>query len=200
MSTAYISHDIEKTGSFLISNPVISVGFYVGDENGNELETKRFNLEVNWPKEDEKENYGDFERRCWIEFWSKQDKSVIEDCKINTKSQDQSWNDIRDYIDNLEKKYAKIKFLTDNVSFDTANIDYNLEKYTKRAPMKHPTTGKYRSVISADDMLDMLPENKFNEVMTIIKNNTTHDHNPVNDAKFIYLMYIEAMKYKNNLI
>jgi hypothetical protein len=197
MTTAYVAHDIEKTGSFLIQNPVISVGFYIGDENGNELEKKRFNMEVNWPETDD---YKDFEPRCWNEFWLKQDKSIIDDCKIDAKDQKTSWNELKIFIDSLEEKYTKIKFLTDNASFDTASIDYNLEKYTDRVPMRYSTNGKYRGVISADDMLDMLPEDRFNEAMTNIKNNAKHDHNPVNDAKFIYLMYIEAMKYKNNNI
>lgn len=197
MSTIFVAHDIEKTGSFISSNPVISVGFYLGDENGNEIDKRRFNLEVNWP--DENGNYNDFESRCWNEFWSKQDSNIIEDCKKDCKDQKTSWIEIKDFINDLEKKYTKIKFLTDNASFDTATIDYNLEKYTGRAPMRYSTSGKYRSVISSDDMLDMLPEDKFNKVMENIKSKAVHDHNPVNDAKFIYLMYIEAMKYKNLL-
>ena len=43
----------------------------------------KFNIEVKWPmvkKNGKTTEYNDFEKRCYDEFWSKQDKKVIESC------------------------------------------------------------------------------------------------------------------------
>lgn len=191
----FVSVDIEKTGSFLIQNPVISVGFFVGDDQGNKLLTKKFNMQVKFPVKDD---YGDFEPRCWDEFWSKLDQKIIEASTENAQPQETAWKAVNAFLDELEAKYDKIKFLTDNASFDIASIDYNLEKYCKRAPMRYNSKGKYRSVISADDMLDMLPEKELKLAYEYINANSKHDHDPVNDAHNIYLQYIQAIKYKNS--
>jgi hypothetical protein len=87
MSEIYVAHDIEKTGSFLIANPVISIGFVVGDGKGAILETQKFNFQVRWPAQND---YGDFEPRCWDEFWSKQPERIVEACKQDPEPLEQS--------------------------------------------------------------------------------------------------------------
>lgn len=200
-----VAHDIEKTGSYLIQNNIISVGFFVGDLEGNKLLTKKFNIRTRWPTRctltNEIINYGEFEKRCWDEFWSKQPKSVFDSCISPPPEYTiEVARGIKTFLDDLEEKYPedsyKIKFLTDNASFDTASLDYLLEKHTERAPMRYSKSGKYRSVISADDMFDMLPseiKKKAEEEMDKI---VKHDHDPINDAHHIYLQYVAAMKYK----
>ncbi len=199
-----VSHDIEKVGSFIIKNPIISVGFFIGDDKGNQLHTHRFNISVKWPIFDIETksicDYGDFEPRCWNEFWKTLDPEIKNKCLIDTNPPAQAWKDISDMLDNLEILYPEsdfiIKFLTDNASFDTASIDYALEKYANRAPMRYSSTGKYRSVISADDMFEMLPPNLYSIENSHINSIVKHDHDPVNDAHYIYLQYIAAKHIK----
>jgi hypothetical protein len=201
-----VAHDIEKTGSFIIANPIISVGFFVGDDQGNTLLTRKFNIQVKWPtyvyNGDNKEKmlYNDFEPRCWDEFWSKLDPAIKDRCLVDAKPAQEAWFEVSKFLDELEILYPedthKIVFVTDNASFDTASIDYALEKYCQRAPMRYSSKGKYRSVKSGDDMYDMMPDERKHEAKERIDKLVKHDHDPVNDAHFIYLQYVEALKYQ----
>jgi len=192
--TVCIAVDIEKCGA-LYRDSVLSVGFYVADlDNGEELQRRRFNVEVNWPDE---KTCGDFEERYWTEFWSKQPIEIVNGCKENALPPEQAWKEIAIFVDSLENTYSdcKIKFASDNASFDIANIDYNLEKYVGRYPMRYSSTGKYRTVVAANDMFDMIPEARrkayWGEIDRVVKQH----HNPVNDAHHIFLQYFYAKKY-----
>ncbi len=200
--TIIVAVDIEKTGA-LYAHPVNSVGFYIAPEveipcklDKSEIEIFKWNMSVNWPTvENGVDNYGDFEARCWDEFWVKHPEAVMR-CLTNPVpvSQKTAWNEIAKMIDSLEEKYPedkyKVKFISDNASFDIANIDYNLEKYANRHPMRYSSKGKYRSIMAQDDMFDTLPEDVKTVQLAIIDREVKHDHDPVNDAHFHYLMYI----------
>lgn len=200
----YVAHDIEKTGCQLIKHPIISVGFFVGDEHGKKITARKFNIAVNWYKEknDKVIDYGDFEQRCVDTFWLKLDKNIINSCLLNPDPQpaQKVWVDIAKFLDELEEVFPEteynIKFLTDNASFDTASIDYALEKYCNRRPMRYSSTGKYRSIICVDDMFEMLETSIQNDIYKCINKLVTHDHDPINDAYFIYLLYIHTLKFK----
>lgn len=197
LKEVWVAVDIEKAGSNIIQHPVISVGFCVGYMN-DVFEKQRFNLPVTWPKVNISDNsihYGDFEPKCFDEFWSKMPPEMIEGCKTDLYgSHTDAWIAIGKWIDALEMKYpnAKVKFLTDNASYDVATIDYNLEFYTHRSPMRYSTKGKYRSVKSADDMFDMLPRVCKDVYRKLIEKIAPHDHNPCNDAHNIMLQYYHA--------
>jgi hypothetical protein len=209
MKTILVAVDIEKAGSLLGKHPVMSIGFSVGDTDGNLIEQKKFNIAVNWFKKDVEGkvvDYGDFESRCVDEFWSKLSQDIVDRCLHNPEPQpvEDAWVAIGQWIDSLEETYPsdlyKIKFVSDNASFDIANIDYCLEKYTGRIPMRYTTTGKYRSIIAADDMLDMLPSAELTEAYNRINAKVIHDHDCVNDSYNIMLQYVEALRYKNSLV
>lgn len=191
-----VSVDIEKAGC-MFKYPIVSIGFVVGHKK-EIYEKKRFNIGVNWKKESDG---GDFEDRCYDEFWSKQPQNIINECKDNALKAERQWVLIGEWIDQLEKTYPspeyEICFLTDNASFDIASIDYELEKYTGRKPMRYSSDGKYRSVKSADDMLDMLDEDSKDVAYYKINEDAIHDHNPVNDAHYIYLQYYYALYFAN---
>jgi hypothetical protein len=198
-----VSHDIEKTGSRLIGNKVVSVGFVVGTDNCV-LETKQFNLLVEWPTivEGKVTDYGDFEPDCWDRYWSNLPAKIIEECKVDALPQAEGWTLINNFINNLESMVImgcpdaehRFSFLSDNSSFDTATIDYNLEKYCNRLPMRYSLTGKYRYVISSDEMFYAMPVDKVKDAKMRIKAVVTADHNPVNDAMVIYLQYLHAKR------
>lgn len=188
----YIAVDIETTGASYKKHKVLSVGFVVGDLKVV-LERKRFNIIADWRPV---ELGGDFEARCINEFWSKMDEKTKEDCKTDAMEDGLCWKVIDLWLAEMERKYGKIKFLTDNASFDIARIDYCLDKYCDRLPMRFSTTGKYRAIYSADDMYSMLSTEQKAICDKEIAEKVTHDHNPVNDAEFVYWQYVAAMKFK----
>lgn len=200
-----VAVDIERTGSFMIKNKTLSIGFYIGDGIGNKLSTHKFNTTVKWPKygeETEILDYGDFEPRCWDEFWVKLQHSIVEKCVENAKSEKETWTEVADFLNDLEIKYPEseyeIKFLSDNPAFDIGNIDYGLEKYANRLPMRYSSKGVYRSVIASDDMIGMLSGKEFQITQTLINNQVEQQylHDPIYDANKIYLQYIYALLYK----
>jgi len=202
-SSTLVAVDIEKAGA-MYHHPVISVGFSVATSDGTLLEQKKFNISVKWYTEtkdhadpNENTDYGDFEPRCVEEFWKKQGAEIKARCLTPAPElAPVAWKNIGNWIDSLEDRYGKVKFLTDNASFDIANIDYNLEKYLGRLPMRYSKTKRFRSVVSADDMFDMMPEKTQKEARERIKTKVQHDHDCLNDSYFILLQYVEAKKYK----
>ncbi len=193
--------DIEKAGDSCANYPVVSVGITVTDINGVILDQFRVNFKVNWYNN---EGYGDFEPRCVNEYWTRKvTPQVLEICKTNAFAPEIGWSMLNDYLLALEQKFPelthKIVFLSDNASYDIANIDYNLNKYLGRNAMRYSTTGKYRSIKAADDMLDMASPKFIKEAYKRINSVVKHDHDPVNDAHFICLQYVEAMRFKNLL-
>lgn len=194
--------DIEKTGDSL-RDLIISIGLVVGNEEGDIYDKKRFNFEVDW-FDLEKKTYGDFEMRCVDEFWSKQPQSMIDECKVDAREQQEGWKIFRGYINGLEEKYNpkdySVKFLSDNPSFDIAGIDYWLEAYgypiLRRPVGDYPWPLNYRSVVASDDMLYLMSDVQLQETMKHINLIVKHDHNPVNDAHVIYLYYTEAYRMR----
>jgi DNA polymerase III epsilon subunit-like protein len=190
--TTYIAVDIEATGASYKKHKVLSVGFVVGDGTVV-LERKRFNVLALWKPVEEG---GDFEARCINEFWSKMDEKTKEECKRDAVEDFVAWKAIEGWLNEMEHKYEKIEFLTDNASFDIARIDYCLDKYCDRLPMRFSTTGKYRAIYSADDMYEMLSSEQRAICDKQIAEIVVHDHNPVNDAEYVYMQYVMVMKYR----
>lgn len=203
--TIFVAVDIESTGAFVIKNAINSIGFWIGDDVGNTITKQKFNIEVVWPTIDNGVvvDYGDFEPKCWDEFWSKLSAEKIEECKANTKPKKEAWNHIRDFIDGLEVQFPEqthnIVFATDNGSFDIAFINYSLELYTDRAPMRYSSAGKYRRILQADDAFKTLPKELNTHAWNKIAGVVEHDHDPVNDAHCIYLMAVNVVQYKRTV-
>ena len=191
-----VAVDVEKTGERLTKHKVISLGCVVGDVNGNVLEKLKINFKFNEPKviNDLVINYGDFEPICWDEFWSKNPKA-LELCKVDQHSDKEGWYKFASWLDGLEARYAdcKIKFITDNPSFDIASIDYALEIYCDRSPMRRAVNGRYRSVKVCDDMFSMLPYDIQVDCAKQIAEHVVHDHDSCNDAYHHYLQYLCAV-------
>lgn len=127
--------------------------------------------------------------------------NLIEDCKLNALPPKEGWEKVNSFLFDLEKKYPfqnyQIIFLSDNQSYDVAHTDYNLNKYcNKRNAMRYFSTNQYISVKAADNMLEMTHKSFEKEASNRIIDVVKHDHNPVNDAHFICLQYIEALDFK----
>lgn len=205
----YVAFDIEKTGS-LFSHPINSIGVCVGDDQAV-LQKFRINIDVKWPDRllvtGGTENallvrdYGDFEPRCWEEFWSKQPDSLIALLRFQAQPAEDAAKRFRTWLDGLEEQYPakthKLVFLSDNASFDIASLDHFLEQFTGRIPLRYSTAGKYRSLKAPDDMLAMLPDDFVKwAIKEQIDPLVHHDHDPANDAEHIYRQYLLALKYR----
>jgi hypothetical protein len=194
----FAASDIEKTGR-LMKNKITSVGIVVGDEDGNILHKKKFNLEVDWFSEDFKE-LGDFEERCVNQFWKKVHPDVIKELKTNSVSQEEGWRLISEFFKSLEEEYPPesydIVFLSDNLAYDIAHINYNLEKYLNQPEIRYSSKDVYRSQYPADDLFYTMEPKALKEAEARIKKIVSSDHNPVNDAHVIYLQFLEYNNYK----
>lgn len=208
-TTIVVAVDIEKTGA-LFAHPVNSIGFYIAPEVENpselskdQIETFKWNIIVNMPevKDGKVVDYGDFDPQCWDEFWSKQPDALAR-CTSNPSpiAAANAWHEIAKMIDSLEEKYPddkfKIKFISDNASFDVATVNYCLEKYTRRLPMRYSSKGKWRSLVAHKDVFWAMPDDVQKRQMELINRDVNHDHDPVNDAHYHYLMYIST-KFPN---
>ena len=196
----FVAVDIERTGPFLVRNKTNSIGFFVGNDRGDPIIQKKVNIEVQWP---DGKTLGDFEPTCWHEFWAKQPEEVLNGCKKFAIPIDSAFVEVAQFLQDLERAFPEdcfeIIFLTDNPSFDIANIDFGLEMYAKRKPMRFSSTsGEYRSIIVVDDLLFFMPdesqESFWLNVSSKMKNRLAHD--ALSDAEKIYRTYIEAVERK----
>lgn len=190
----YVSFDIEKAGKMTIKHAVVSIGYCVGDAEGNVLEKNKINLKVGWPVIDDEGtvvDYNAFEKRCWDEFWSKQPESLINNLKENAVPQTEGFLRFSDFLDQLETKYKKVVFLSDNAEFDIGSLNVGLEIYCGRGPLRYTSAGKYRSIMPPDDLLESLDSNLQTKLVEkYITPYVVHDHDPSNDAEYIYRQYV----------
>lgn len=204
----FVAVDIEKAGALLTKHPIISIGHVLVSRtievaadkserivSDRLIEGRRFNFLVVWSSVEEG---GSFEKRCYDEFWSKLDQKIIDGCRADALSTKEGWATYAAWLTSLEKNFPdhKVKFLTDNASFDVASIDYNLEVWANRLPMRYSSNNRYRAVVSADDMLEAVPEPFQKVAFEFVRKNSNHDHNPINDAYSIWLQFMVADAFK----
>lgn len=201
-----VACDIEKTGAHLTKHPVVSVGFVVGDTSGKLLESLKVNFKVQWPlyeyndkvinpRTDKPTWYGDFEERCWNEFWTSEQGPPRSMFMTPTPvDQVSGWSLVNKFLYNLELKYPYpyycIRFISDNPSFDIGNIDYNLATHCDRMPMRYTTYGFYRSIVNPSDIIRGLSQKERDEITKKIAPQINHNHDSVNDAHAHYIRYI----------
>lgn len=198
--------DIEKAGAENIKHPIVAIGYVIGTENAL-LERGIIKLQVKWPTitDGKVADYGDFEPRCWDEFWGNSKKmppELIEEFKKDALTQTDGIKKFAALVDSLEEKYGdekkyKVRFLSDNPSYDIAALDVAMEQVCDRNPMRYDSTGKYRSLSDPWDMLDILPAEYKKQMLANIDKQlgsiVLHDHNPTNDAEVIYRQYLAAL-------
>ncbi len=125
---------------------------------------------VQWPTIDEKGcvvEYGDFEKRCWNQYWSTQPKEVIEACKTNPLSHKAFAEEFKKIVSGWPDDAV---IVSDNPSFDISACDWLVyPRHPIRYSSEDGVTGEYRDIIDVDSagwMIppDMLPKWKFTHV------------------------------------
>lgn len=188
----YVAFDIEHTGEILLA-----IGMCVGNEDGDVLKKKRVNVKVHWPDD---HSLGDFEERCWNEFWSKQSSELIATLKENAIPLKHAIETLAGWLNELETTYPssdyEINFLSDNPSFDIGILDHYLKTICGRRALRYSLDGVYRSVENPDDMLKMFLKQDVEGELNLIRNKVLHNHDPANDAEFIYRQYLAARELR----
>lgn len=211
-SYRYVAFDIETAGCRVAKHPIIAIGYVVGDESGNVLEKGCFKFDVEWYTVDPTNplivtDYKQFEPRCVKEFWNNPEHpnmhNIINKLKDGAKPVHEEMQRFCAWLNGLEKTYVghRIKFLSDNPSFDIAFIDYNLDKYCDRNPLRFTIENRYRAIDCPDDMVSMLPGDRVTAALNMFMDaSVVHDHYPSNDAHYIYSVFIIMKKLKQQII
>ena len=134
--TVYLAWDVEAGGP-KFKHPTIAVGCCYG--------TITSYKKIKWYiKFDEKT----FDERCYNEFWVN-NLDLLQSIKKNAKEPKDAWNEIKDFLTDVEKQYDrtqyKIKIVSDD-SNDISKIDYGLEHYTDRKGLHYYDDVSYRGV------------------------------------------------------
>jgi len=184
LKTTYVAIDIEKAGK-KIDDAILAIGLCVGSQTGQVIEKRLWCLEF-------PEGKG-IEEQCNQEFWMKYPE-LLKFIRENAKPIVEVMTEFAKFIDDLESKYQKIVFVSDNPAFDIGAIDYYLHKYVGRCPMRYTKSAKYCCISDPSERLEMLVNKKaiYEEIDKIAK----HSHKPDDDAEYIYHMQIAADKYK----
>ena len=193
-----VALDIEKAGCLLKGHPVISIGFVVGNDEGVIYERVKVNFRVRWPQ--------DFEERCYKEFWAKNPEAV-KMCQVDPEPLEykQAWQKVGEFVDSLEKRFPfpdfKVTFLSDNPSFDIANVDLGLEEYCQRMPLRYErVSGRYRSVQDPTEQLRLFSDEEQKAIREAAKAKSPHNHCALSDAGNIYWLYVITRTCKPALV
>lgn len=199
--------DIETSGSHMINNGIISIGYCFGTLNGKIVESNRINLEL--PAE------CSFEELCWKEFWVFH-KETLTLLQKDTVSATVGINTFVDILDSYDKEHG-VTIITDNPSFDIGFLNYYICKYTKRLPLNYDVNKKYRSIIDVDSFNRAVSFNKIDSthcsddilirVLTVKFHKSAEElklikgqHLPDDDAKYIYHLAIAVNNLREELL
>lgn len=194
--TAILSLDIETSGCNLVENGIISIGYCLGDLDGNVLKKGRFGFDL----EDKT-----FEERCYTQFWAN-NLEILKTLKSEAKPiKEQLLNFIK-LVDEFDEKYD-LRIISDNKDFDLGFINYYLAKYLNRNPLNYKLGTHYRNTYDTDSysrgVLNLNYENPWTSDKDIMeKFNFTvdclHNHYPDDDAEYIFKFHLNLIKKLNN--
>ena len=196
----YACFDIEKAGDGPFRHPVVSIGAVVGDAEGNVLRKLRINLKVDWPvKLADEWQYGDFEKRCFHEFWEKLDPALVETLKRDAHPQEQGWALFAEWFNKLELELdGELWVCSDNPSYDISNINVNLDRYCARPGMhyKCQSKGKYEyrgDIRDPTEMAKAFTDTMSKEIKAKAASKCAQTHLPDDDAENIYWLMIYTL-------
>ncbi len=179
-----IALDIETSGSRVSKNGIIAVGYYIGTIDNREIEkgTIYFNLENK-----------EFDDDCKAQFWVKHiQKQVLAKANQFGLPPDQAIFKLISIIDRMDQIY-KCDIISDNPVFDCGFINYYLDVYLNRPPLQYKLGKYHRHIVDVRSMIhnrDLWKKTK--EEIRKKYPNIKHDHDPMNDATYIYFSYICA--------
>jgi hypothetical protein len=145
-----------RTGPAIIKDKAISIGVYISNSDGAQLEEYTINFETKWPKFSEESKLfeiGDINP----EVWERIKDYDLASLKSNVLSQTYGWNIFEQIIAEVEMKYKDIVILTASIIHTLSHISYGLEKYCARVNWLNSKYGT-KEVICPYDKLKRLSE------------------------------------------
>lgn len=216
----YIGIDIEAAGANTRQNPILAIGVATFDRladgsvhRGPRTTFKR--TDIFFPKDARGSieyngvirlpeggivDFGDFEERCWNEFWSKNLPALENVATVYGKDRFMNAWDFRQYIDSLVDDAAKVSgraiIVSDNPAFDVGRVnDWLCNAALKNSTLQtleylpNSETGErvYTSIRSTCT-LQCMKRRKIVQY-NVPKIDVRHDHLPENDAATIAWEY-----------
>ena len=219
--------DIESTGADIHVQPVLAIGWIVCNKNTREIFEKKWvsfkledsqyihNLGFN-PFEFETFRFFDknyirvsndngawiFEKRCYNEFWLKQDPKLLETILSLALSPEKA---MKEFL-SVDEKYNIFEVMSDNPSFDLTRIDMAISRYhqknygetghSRNYGIHYTPSGEYRWVSNPSDVIYFLPKEYRNKIHA---KTGVHTHFPDDDALDIYNLYIGLEDVKKEI-
>jgi hypothetical protein len=178
--SVYLAIDIEKLGNYQDAH-IIAIGFCLGDNNGNTLETKMWAISTT--------ERDVIEPVCKREFWDRYGQLLADFIALGRPAM-VVYSEIAAWLDALEIKYPNIIILSDNPSYDLSGFDNLMYRFTQRLPLRYTRAHGYRCVTDYSEQLWALGPGVGKKICTMAaeRMNLTEDnkHNPAKDAEFIY--------------
>lgn len=194
---AILCFDIETSGSNIINNAILSIGYCLGDQNGNILKKDRFSFEM--------DSEHCFEERCYKDFWSK-NMDILKTLQDEAKPIKEQLLNFITLVDKFDDEYD-LRIISDFKDFDLAFVNYYLVKYLNRRPLNYKFgSTEYRCTYDTDSYsrgaMKMNYQDPWTSDKTIMEqlNFTTGcnpTHLPDDDAEYIYKFHINLINKIN---
>lgn len=189
---AILAIDIETNGPQMMKNEIISIGYCLGDTEGNILRKRRINFHFT----------SEFERSCRV-FWNKQSNILLE------LQRDQLENSLAiqtfiDDVDNFDGLYD-LRIISDNPSYDLSFLNFYMSKYLDRLPINyiHNNGDSYRCIFCTDSYSRGVLGSDYTNPWTYDSDiigkhklliDSKHSHYPDDDAEYIYQLHTALIK------
>lgn len=188
--------DIETSGSSYKDNGILSIGASLQDQEFIEKESFQVNILLPEGRT--------YEKNCKEKFWDKfpEAQKFVKNNAIEPKEAMQSFSK---FLFNIENRYPNTVIVSDNPSFDIAWVDYYLDIYADRKPLRYSENEVYNMVwdsasIQKAWLCFKTPDSSFyspprdHREKLKLQTQYVHDHNPLNDARIIANFYIQTIK------
>jgi hypothetical protein len=219
--------DIESVGADIHVQPVLAIGWIVCNKNTREIfekkwvsfkledshyihnlgfnpfesETFRF-FEKNYIRVDNDNGGWIFAKKCYEEFWLKQDPKLLETILSAALPPEKA---MKEFL-SVDEKYNIFEVMSDNPAFDLTRIDMAISRYHQKNygetghcrnyGMHYSPSGEYRWVSNPADAVYFLPKEYRNKIHD---KTGAHTHFPDDDALDIYNLYIGLEDVKKEI-
>lgn len=203
--TEYVlAWDIEKSGPRTDKHSMLAIGAVVVRVIDDQ-EVSKFRVFMKM------EEGHDFSEHCRADYWynfekNPNNKRVLKLIETEGIPPSDGIRKFADWLDEQERTYTSLAPTTDNPSSDAAWVSHYFQKYLDRHPMIHREgkeplyrrlhhSNEYARAISLDDGSGGDWCQRLREMGIKVPPKELHDHDPLNDARWIALLYTACIRY-----
>jgi hypothetical protein len=208
-STQYVlAWDIEKSGPRTDKHSMLAIGACVLQvRDGKLVSTFRVFMRM--------EPGHDFSEVCRQEYWFNwekfpMNKEVLQKIEAEGVDAKEGIHQFAAWLDKQEAYWPNLVLATDNPASDAAWVSHYFQKYLDRNPMIHPfgDETRYRRLhhsnafaraLSLDDGSGGSWTQRLKDAGVDVPPDDLHDHDPLNDAKWIARLYCGCLRYVQSL-